>query len=284
MNRLSITSAPLPAFEGADYYDLDATLRVMEKLWNKAAVDTFEFQWLAEWDETRPPRAEHTSGSRRQPWQESYGYEVDSLAETLLDSGVPIRSVHANRDVGIYLCGDAGEIEHGRQMIRDTLELAKRVGASVTVFHAWNTYSEAFNPAKIESILAEESARFSGILASVENVPTHLGSCTPASLVENFDWITLDTRWAAMYDELSSFERLKEKIVNIHIRGHLSGTQWTLPDAPYSFEEVIQLVLQRWKYTEPLTLEPEGGVHEESWLDFLQALDWLKRVIESHSR
>jgi len=283
LNKLSITSAPLPAFEGADYYDLDATLSIMEKLWDKAAVDTFEFQWLAEWDETRPPRAEHTSGSRRQPWQESCGYDVDSLSEILLDSGVPIRSVHANRDVGIYLCGDAGEIEHGRQMIRDTLELAKRIGASISVFHAWNTYSKSFDLAQIESILAEEAGRFSGICASVENVPTHLPSCTPASLVESFDWITLDTRWAAMYDELRKFEKIRDKIVNIHIRGHLNEKWWTFPEAPYSFEDVIQLVLQEWNYTGPLTLEPEGGVNEESWLDFLQALDWFKSVTGNHS-
>ncbi|MBS3795057.1 MAG: hypothetical protein KGY80_09180, partial [Candidatus Thorarchaeota archaeon] len=69
----------------------------------------------------------------------------------------------------------------------------------------------------------------------------------------------------------------------IHIRGHLSGTRWTLPDAPFSFEEVIQLVLEEWNYTGPLTLEPEGGIDQESWPDFLQALNWLKSVTGNHS-
>ncbi|MGV9170215.1 MAG: sugar phosphate isomerase/epimerase family protein [Promethearchaeia archaeon] len=278
MNRLSVTSAPLPALVGRTYYDVDATLRVMQKLCDESVVNGFEFQWLAEWEKKFPPKVESSPGIRREPWKESSSYDVDSLAKILTDSGVPILSVHANRDVGIYLCGNDAEIQYGREMIHDTLELAERIGANIAVFHAWDTYSKSFNIDQLEAILSEEGSHFPGIVASVENVPTHLPDLTPVALVEQFEWITLDTRWAAMYDELSKFERLMDRIANIHVRGYLQGGRWELPEAPFSFQDAIELVVRRWGYDGRLTLEPEGGIDEESWPNFLQALNWLKSV------
>lgn len=248
----------------------------MRNLCDESAVDAFEFQWLAEWDATYPPRAERSPGSRREPWRESRSYDVDALADILVDSCLPIFSVHANRDVGIYLCGDDEEIEYGRRLIRDTLDLSERVGASVAVFHAWDTYSESFDPEQIRAMLTSEAQRFPDIAASVENVPTHLPSLTPASLVKKFNWITVDTRWAAMYDEFDRFSELRDKIANIHIRGHLAGDNWELPDAPISFSETISMAIQKWRYDGPLTLEPEGGIDEDSWVDFLHALNWVR--------
>jgi hypothetical protein len=95
---------------------------------------------------------------------------------------------------------------------------------------------------------------------TIENMPTHLKNYTPFSLVNLFDWITLDLRWAAMFDELGKFQSIKEKILNIHVRGKLQNEQWIIQDAPFILQEALDNIINGWKYDKFLTIEPEGGL------------------------
>ena len=122
---------------GKRYDDLAGTIELMSLLWQESVLDGFEFQNLAEWDSENPPRDEREK--RFAAWNESGKHTTDEIAALLQETGLPILSVHANRDAGICLCSDQEqEISKGKKLIHESLFLAEKVGASVCVFHLWD--------------------------------------------------------------------------------------------------------------------------------------------------
>ncbi len=280
MNPISISVAPTTYVIGKHYYDLPGTVELMRQLEHTAVVDGVEFQNEAEWDNTVPPRDEREK--RIEAWNTSLKYTIDEIAGVLQETRLPILSIHANRDVGICLCsGDAREIKEGKRLIHESLVLAEKVGAEVCVFHLWDTWKEAFDPEFLQAVLNEISPQYPGVKPAVENVPTHLAGCTPFELVKRFDWITLDVQWAALYDELDRFEALKERIVNVHLRGRLDGAEWVLDRAPLGFYEALTTIRDGWGYAGLLTMEP-SGLRGASWENLVAAMASLKRDTDEH--
>lgn len=277
-NPISISVAPTVRVIGRPYYDLAGTVELMKRLWQERAVDGFEFQNLAEWDDAHPPRDE--AERRFAAWENSQGHTVDEIADVLRDTGLPVLSIHANRDVGVCLCnGEESDINRGKELIHESLSLAEMVGTPVCVFHLWDTWKEAFDPSLLHKILREAAAQYPRVKASVENVPTHLAGCTPFELVRHFEWLTLDLRWAATYDELDRFESVKDRIVNVHLRGRLQGSEWVLDGAPFGFYEALDTITNEWGYSGPLTMEP-SGLREGDWQDLVAAISSLDEELE----
>lgn len=256
-NLLSISIAPTTRVIGRRYYDLPGTIELMHRLWQEAVVDGFEFQNLAEWGAAGPPRDE--AKRRLAAWQDSQRYTINELASLLRATGLPIHSIHANRDVGICLCSsDEQDLIRGRRLMHESLSLAEKVGASVCVFHLWDTRREAFDPAALHRILGEVATDHPDVKVAVENVPTRLAGATPFDLVQQFEWITLDLQWAAMYDELDRFEPVMDRVVNVHLRGRLEGKAWLLDGASFRFYEALRIIRREWGYRGLLTMEPNG--------------------------
>lgn len=254
---LAISIAPATAVVQKRYYDLPGTIAFMRQLLQEGVVDGFEFQNLAEWDAAHPPRDE--AERRLDAWHDSARYTVGEIGSRLQETGLPILSIHANRDVGICLCSqEERDIDRGRQLIEESLSLADQVGAPVCVFHLWDTWKETFDPDFVKGIVEEISSRFPEVRMAIENVPTHLPGWTPFALAKEFDGVTLDLKWAALYDELEAFEAIKERIVNIHLRGHLQGDKWMLPNAPFEFYEAFNTIRNKWRYSGLITMEPDG--------------------------
>jgi hypothetical protein len=273
-NPISISVAPTVQVVGKRYYDLPGTIELMRRLWSESVVDGFEFQDLAEWDAAGPPRDEATR--RLAAWKDSQRYSIDELAGILRATNLPIQSVHANRDVGICLCsGSRQEVIRGQRLIHEALSLADEVGASVCVFHLWDTWKEQFDPPGLHYVLWEAAACYPRVKASVENVPTQLAGSTPFDLVQQFEWITLDLQWAAMYDELDRFEPVMDRVVNVHLRGRLEGSVWTLGAAPFGFYEALRVIRDEWGYTGLLTMEP-SGLEEADLPRFMAAMASLR--------
>ena len=267
-NPLSISAAPTTGMIQKPYYDLPSTVTVMNRLLHESAVDGFEVQNLAEWNKENPPK-DDVSGNRYTAWKRSPKYTVEEAAALL--EGLPILSIHANRDVGIYLCSNREQdITKGKRLIHESLSLAEKVGAGVCVFHLWDTWKSQFDVGFLQEILHTIAPQYP-VTASVENVPTHLEGVTPFDLVKEFEWVTLDLRWAAMYDELDRFESVTKKITNIHLRGQLQGDTWMLTGAPFGFYEALDII-QPWQYSGLLTVEPEGGLHSSNWENLVAAL------------
>lgn len=273
-NSISISVAPTTRAIGKRYYDLAGTIELMGLLWQESVIDGFEFQNLAEWDDENPPRDEREK--RLAAWNESQKHTTDEIATLLQEAELPILSVHANRDVGICLCSDQEQdINKGKRLIHESLYLAEKVGAPVCVFHLWDTWKEGFDPRFLGNVLHEIAAQYPGVKASVENVPTHLAGFTPFELVRQFEWITLDLRWAALYDELDKFESVMERIANVHLRGRLEGSQWVLYSAPFGFYEALGIIRDKWGYSGLLTMEP-GGLRDDDWENLIAAMSTLR--------
>ncbi len=62
VNPISLSIAPATAAIGRRYDDLSGTMELMERLWQESVLDGFEFQNLAEWDASGPPRDEADKG------------------------------------------------------------------------------------------------------------------------------------------------------------------------------------------------------------------------------
>ena len=273
VNLISISVAPTTKMIGKRYYDLPGTLELMERLCQESVIDGFEFQNLAEWDADNPPRDE--GEKRLAAWNNSQKHTTEEIATLLQETRLPILSVHANRDVGICLCsGQEDDLNTGKRLIHEALYLAEKVGAPVCVFHLWDTWKEAFDPGVLQDTLHEIAVQFPCVKASVENIPTHLAGFTPFELVKRFEWITLDLRWAALYDELDKFESVKEHIVNVHLRGRLEGSEWVLDSAPFHFYEALDTVRSEWGYSGLLTMEPEGL--RGDWENLVAAMSSLR--------
>ncbi len=259
------------------YYDLEITLKIMNELMREDIVDGFEFQLLAEWNATQPP-LDDPNGTRLGAWKSSSKYSVNQIALRLEEIALPIFSIHANRDIGKLLCSaEESEIEKGKSFCQQSMELAEQIEAKLCVFHIWDPLSQNFDIKFLQETLRDISRQFPALRASVENIPTSIPGCTPIHLLHGFKWITLDLRWAAMYNELYLFRNLLQKIINVHLRGEILNKFWVLPDAPFTFEEAINLMLNDWRYLDIYTLEPDGDLKLSNWQNLKTAIQALKK-------
>jgi len=262
---------------GKRYYDLDATLELAHRLKQTGLVDGIEVQLLAEWYRACPPRDE--GQKRLSAWRASEKYSTDGLTQRLRQSELPVASVHANRDVGILLCSkNEADRSKGKALVRSAMQLAQGLDAPVCVFHLWDTWSKEFVHETVIGELNGIAIEYPDIRASVENVPTHLPNRTPADLLQGVDWITLDLRWAAMYDELRRFADLRDRIANVHLRGRLDGERWLLENAPFGFYEAMDTIVRDWHYQGPLTVEP-SELNASDWEHLVAALGSIRDLL-----
>lgn len=272
-NLISVSSAPIAGFGDKRYYDLVGTLEVMEKVFQESAVNGFELQLEPEWDSENPP----LSDAEFTDWTQTPKFTVDGILAVLEKHELPILSVHANRDIGGYLCSNRKRhYEKGKQLIYDSLFLADSLGAEVCVIHLWDTWKKRFDLDKFKRTLSDVANQFPKVKASVENIPTHVKGHTPFSLVKVFDYVTLDTKWASLYNEFNRFESIIDKVVNVHLRGNLKEDKWFLDSPNLGFYEALNIARNVWKYSGLFTVEPEGKKDKSLFDSFVKAMKSLR--------
>jgi endonuclease IV len=272
-NLISASSAPIAGFGDKEYYDLLGTLEVLKRVFIESVVDGFELQLEPEWDSENPPLTDADWAD----WTKTPKYTAEQIVELVKKAKLPILSVHASRDVGSYLCSDREQDwEKGKRVIYDSLLIAEKLGARVCVFHLWDTWKTRFDINRLEKAFSDLVGQFPKVKASVENVPTHLEDCTPFELAKRFEHVTLDLRWAALYDELDRFESVVRNVVNVHLRGSLKGDKWTIERSSFGFYEVLDKIRNNWKYVGLLTVEPEGKIDGSLFENFLEAMRSLR--------
>jgi hypothetical protein len=273
---ISVSTAPFACLGEKKYYDLLGTVKVLKRILSESIVDGFELQLQPEWDNEQPPLTDQEFAD----WKKTPKYNTQEVLGLVKSEKVPILSVHASRDVGNYLCSDSDrDLKKGKQVMCDALFLASELGASVCVFHLWDTRATSLNIQRIQDAFHEASAQFPSVKASVENIPTHLDGFTPFALAKEFEYVTLDLRWAAMYNELDAFQAIKHKLVNIHLRGRLEGESWVLDRSSFSFHDALKTITRDWGFKELLTLEREGKLDSSSFDDFVKAMRNLRSMI-----
>ncbi len=288
MNQLSLSTGSLSHLVGKEYYDFNTIAALMKSIHTRGLIDGFEFQKIAEWDSVGPPRNDYQegyyTGRRARAWKCSSRHSIQELANTIRDLEIPILSVHANRDVGICLCRENDEdIKRGTDLIDETLLLCNALGSKVAVFHFWDTWTGEIDTESLCDILDDYQSRYPGIRACVENIPTRVEGLTPFELSKLFNSVTLDTRWACMYDELERFRDILPRIANIHLRGELVDSQWVFKSSTWTFDDIVQLIRDRWRYSGLITLEPEGGYRNATLDNLVEAIDHLRRDLRLNS-
>jgi len=273
-NPISVSSAPIAGLCDKEYYDLLGTIAVMKKVLKEEVVDGFELQLEPEWDRENAPL---TDGNRAD-WIKTPKFSAEEVVELVKSEGLPILSVHASRDVGNYLCSEKErDWEKGKRVICEAFSVTEMLGAEVCVFHLWDTWKKSFNLHNVENIFLKTAERFPKVKASVENVPTHLDGCSPFMLVKSLEHVTLDLRWASIYNEFDAFKSIVGNIANVHLRGSLKTNRWALESSGLDFYESLNKIRNDWKYTGLLTVEPEGRIDGSLFRSFLQAMRSLKR-------
>ncbi|MGC9201162.1 MAG: sugar phosphate isomerase/epimerase family protein [Thermoproteota archaeon] len=272
---ISVSSAPVAKLGDKEYYDLIGTIDVMKKIFSKSVVNGFELQLEPEWDSNNPPLTDKDLAD----WTKTPKYTAEEILNILKRESLPILSVHASRDVGSYLCSNRKcDWEKGKQVIYDALFIASELGASVCVFHLWDTWATSFDLNHIQETFHEITRQFPNVKASVENIPTHLKGYTPFALVKLFDYITLDLRWVALYDELDTFKLIIDKIVNVHLRGKLRDNKWILDQSSFGFYEALNKIKNNWRYRGLLTMEPDGRLNSSCFHNFIEAMKTLQTM------
>jgi len=272
-NLISVSSAPIAKLENKKYYDLLGTLGVMKKVFKEFAVDGFELQLEPEWDSENPPLTDGEFAD----WRKTPKYTLPEIGTLVKDTNLPILSVHASRDVGNYLCSShKSDVERGKHLIRETLAFTEDLGTEVCVFHIWDTWTKKIDVNLLQRIFDGLATQFPKIMASIENIPTHVGGCTPFSLVSLFRYVTLDLRWAALYNELDAFESIIDRVVDVHLRGRLEEDRWVLDRSSFGLEEALDKIKNKWKYSGPLTMEPDSGIDASHFGSFLKAMSSLR--------
>jgi len=272
-NLVSVSSAPIAKLGGSRYYDLVGTIAVMKRVWKESVVDGFELQVEPEWDRENPP----LSDGQFADWRETPKYSATEVLEIVKRERLPILSVHANRDIGWYLCSDRRQDrEKGKRLIADSLSLAQNLASKVCVFHLWDTWKPEFDLQGLKEALFSLAAGFPEVKASVENIPTHLDEYSPLRLCSLFDSVTLDLRWASMYKELNEFQSIIDKVTNVHLRGRLDGNRWFMEKSDFGFYEALDKIRNDWGYSGLLTLEPEGPMDQSNMDGFLEAMRSLR--------
>ena len=273
-NLISASSAPVAGFGDKEYYDLLGTIEVMKKILGESVVDGFELQLEPEWDSENPPLTDADWAD----WTKTPKYTREEIVELLRGERLPILSVHASRDVGSYLCSDRErDWEKGKCAIYGSMAIAEGLGARVCVFHLWDTWKTSFDVHRVEKIFLSVADQFPDVKASVENIPTHLEGYTPFELVRSFEYVTLDLRWAALYNELEAFESLIGSIVNVHLRGSLKVDRWVMERSNFDFYEALDRLRVDWGYRGLLTVEPEGKIDGLLFENFLKAMRSLRK-------
>ncbi|MEM2885345.1 MAG: hypothetical protein QXF24_04570 [Thermoproteota archaeon] len=282
-NLISASSAPIARLGDKRYYDLIGTIDVLKKIISESVVDGFELQLEPEWDASNPPLTDRDFAD----WTKTPKYAAVDIVAMLKKEQLPILSVHASRDIGYYLCSSQKrDLEKGKQVAYDALFIASELKARVCVFHLWDTWATNINLDHIRKTFHEITRQFPDVKASVENIPTHLTNYTPFALVKLFDYVTLDLRWAALYDELDSFESIVDRIVNVHLRGKLGQDKWVLDNSSFEFYEALRKLRHGWRYEGLLTMEPEGTIDGEidssCFRKFIEAMKTIRTTINAN--
>lgn len=231
-------------------------------------ADAFELVLLPEWaaDVSPPLVAPRT-------WAEDHQEPPEdrcSLAELLTrvrSAGVAVTSVHAHRDLGVFLCSaDRADRAGAAKLLAHTVDAARALGATMVIVHGWDTYAERLDLSRPLAVLEEAAGRRAAgpgvhsVLLAVENIPIRdpdwCQEEAVAYLLERLPDLRfcLDLSWASLYDNLEPLLEYAPRLANVHVQGRLEGTVLRPREGRLDLRAAIQAVRAA-GYAGPYTLE-----------------------------
>lgn len=266
MNRVCISTGSLPRLEGKQFYELSSVVRVMKRLLDESKVDGFEFVLLPEWDSENPPLSPSDAP------KECEKHTVQEVLDALETRNFPILSVHANRDIGNYLCHeDTEKVEKGIRIMRECLDFTREVGSRVCVFHFWDTWKEVFDLSFLEATYQKFQNMYPEVELSVENISTRYMGKTPFQIMKNFRFKTLDLKWASLFDEFDAFVDIIWQVDNVHVQGRCQDGMLVPSVGSLDYEKAIRRIKEA-GYCGIFTVELEGKTCYDDVLVYVEKL------------
>ncbi len=266
LNKVSLSTGSLPRMENCQFYELSSVFRMMKPFFQESKVDGFEFVLLPEWDSENPPLTPTSA-----PF-ECEKHTISEVADALMDKGFPILSVHANRDIGSYLCSEKDyEVDKGIRLVSECLDFTKRVGAKVCVFHFWDTWKESIDLAQLKAVYKKSERSCPDVEMSIENIPTRCQSKTPFQIVQDFRHKTLDLRWASMFNDFEKFAGIMAEVDDVHIQGMLQDGDMIPSAGSLNYAYALKQIVRR-GYSGLFTVELEGKADYRDVLDYFVKL------------
>jgi hypothetical protein len=266
MGKVLISTGSLSRLGGGDFYDLSCTIRVMHNLVEESELDGFEFVLLPEWDCENPPLTPSDAPLNCEK------HDMKGILRLLHGDSLPILSVHANRDIGSYLCsGEPGKIAKGKRLVEECLIFTKEVGSGLCVFHFWDTLKEKLDLSYLEAARREFQDTFPEVRMCVENIPTKHEGKTPFQIMQSFQHWTLDLKWASLYGEFQLFADEIRKVDNVHVQGRYQGQNLVPTVGSLDYAQAL-VQIKRNGYSGLYTIELEGKPDYEDILDYISRL------------
>ena len=277
---LSVSSSPLNSHMDIQtpYYDLQSTVEVMDRVLSDCEIDGFELQLMEDWNKKNPPLS-YSNEKKISNWKKAPDYSVDDIVNMLLPLRESILTVHANKDIGILLCSEnEKDVGIGLYLLHEALGISKRLQAKHCVVHLWDYWKKHFDFSRV----CRQIVELGSDKICVENIPTHYMDKKPNQMLTNFDSITLDVKFAYMFDEIMAYEGLCSRIRNVHLSGHLSDGVWHVEKVPKenmgsTLEEIIKNLVGSWDYQGIFTVE--SIPKDQTWGSTMEGLNRLKNCI-----
>ncbi|NWG10752.1 hypothetical protein HXY33_03240 [Candidatus Bathyarchaeota archaeon] len=268
MASVSISTGCLARLENHQFYELSSIMNMMEKLLEESEVDGFEFVLLPEWDAENQPITPTSA-----PF-ECEKHSLKELVEILQPQVFPFLSVHANRDIGGYLCSEKTElVKKGVRLTKECLEFTKAVQSRICVFHFWDTWKEKLELSNLQNQYRKLQEDNPKIEISVENIPTKYK--TPFQLIQGFKHRTLDLKWASLFNEFDLFAKELAYINNIHIQGKYQEGRLAPTVGNLNYEKALKLLIET-GYSGIFTIELEGTA---SYRDIVEYIKQVKKLV-----
>lgn len=266
INKIAISTGSLPRLEGKQFYELSSVIRVMERLLRESEIDGFEFALLPEWDSENAPLTPSDAP------KDCEKHSVKEVLAALRNQSFPILSVHANRDVGNYLCSeDSAMVRKGMRLMIECLDFARKMDSRVCVFHFWDTWKEAFDLNRLLEIYKKYQEKYADVELSIENIPTKYKGKTPFQIANSFRHVTLDFKWASLFNEFDSFTEAFEHVDNVHIQGKMEGGRLVPTAGCLDYERALEQVVEL-GYSGVFTVELEGRSNYADVLNYISKL------------
>lgn len=270
MSLIALSTGWLPRLENRPYYDLSSVFNVMNRFSRKHVIDGFEFGLLPEWDSENPPLT---------PSEAPLTCEKHSLHEILgllNQKGFAVLTAHASRDVGAYLCSESMlDYAKGVRLVNDSMEFCHAIGSGVCVFHFWDPWKQNLDAARLHKVYGECVGSVSDVELSIENIPTVLEGTSPFRLIEGFERVTLDLKWASMFSEFDSFFEVIDKVDNVHVQGKYHDGTFAPTVGSLDYHRALKRLVNA-GYRGIFTLELEGKARFEG---ILECVEWLRRIV-----
>ena len=230
------STGTMPSALGMRYHEIDAALEAAEAI----PAGDLEVVLYPDWRPGPPPRSKQPD-----PPEASLTLTPAEIISRLRDgmarTGARVRSIHANRDLGVFLGSrDPRDRRIAAEILEDTIAIAGEVGAGIIVLHAWDGWDRAVDLVH-NAVPIIEASRSSEAILTVENIPLSAVGWSQAEamallaeLLPHSVGFTLDLSWSSMYDNFDVLLELLPRVKNVHVHGRLGsgeGGECLLPRA-----------------------------------------------------